>query len=187
MFNFNWGNFNSEEDKIELLDDEGEKELRYQLLDEIREKVSDYEIHLKKYEYNEKRNRLIENGIMFMPIKNHSSIKAKWSKIFSSSVTKEEKRKVFFNQYRWHLFSYEVLSAIKEEAARKAFDEVAKTKVYAFYQHKNDAFLIENAQLLKSSDFDLDYDIYIFDETGKWTYIHTHEDECGPYFYGDVM
>ncbi|WP_429351212.1 DUF4275 family protein [Paenibacillus sp. 4624] len=33
------------------------------------------------------------------------------------------------------------------------------------------------------ADFDEQQDIYIFDKAFTWTYVHTHESMCGPYFY----
>ncbi len=42
---------------------------------------------------------------------------------------------------------------------------------------------MENSHLLKSSDFDMDPDVYVFDPFNRWTYVHTHEAQCGPYFY----
>ena len=48
-------------------------------------------------------------------------------------------------------------------------------------------YLVENAHLFKAEDFDHDFipfsDFYLFSPEGKWTYIHTHESYCGPYFY----
>ena len=35
---------------------------------------------------------------------------------------------------------------------------------------------------LKASDFDMEQDVYVVDSEMKWTYIHTHEIVCGPYF-----
>ncbi len=35
---------------------------------------------------------------------------------------------------------------------------------------------------LKASDFDMEQDVYVVDSEMRWTYIHTHEIVCGPYF-----
>nr|WP_225941956.1 DUF4275 family protein [Sporosarcina limicola] len=34
-----------------------------------------------------------------------------------------------------------------------------------------------------AADFDDQQDIYIIDKDFSWTYVHTHESSCGPYFY----
>lgn len=183
MLKINWNDFYLEEEKIEQLDDETEKEIRYHLLDDIHEKINDYNIHLSEYEYTQHRKHLTSKGINFIPLEKASLIKAKWSKIFAASASAEEKKNINFNQFRWHLFSFNILQAIKKEDARNHFNKCLKEKVYMFYQHNDEAYIIENAHLLKSTDFDMDTDAFIFDEKEKWTYIHTHEEQCGPYFY----
>ncbi|MBK5252809.1 MAG: DUF4275 family protein [Peptostreptococcaceae bacterium] len=42
---------------------------------------------------------------------------------------------------------------------------------------------MNNAEQLKSSDFDLEDDVYVVDAEMKWTYVHTHESQCGPYYF----
>ena len=46
-----------------------------------------------------------------------------------------------------------------------------------------DVSLYTNAKSVVSTDFDSEQDIYIFDRNFSWTYVHTHESMCGPYFY----
>ncbi|WP_408605974.1 DUF4275 family protein [Anaerosporobacter mobilis] len=88
-----------------------------------------------------------------------------------------------YESYKWHIFSFEKANALSNSKARHAFNKCKKEKVFAFYQHNDETFYIENAWQLKSTDFDSDDDIYIFDKVNKWTYVHTHESQCGPYFY----
>ena len=81
----------------------------------------------------------------------------------------------------------ELLKAFSDDEARSAFDAEPKDSVYLFWQHTDQAYLVENAHLFKAEDFDHDFipfsDFYLFSPEGKWTYIHTHESMCGPYFY----
>jgi hypothetical protein len=48
--------------------------------------------------------------------------------------------------------------------------------------------LLENARSLKAEDIikDIDdylEDVYVVDTDFTWTYVFTHEEYCGPYFY----
>lgn len=49
-------------------------------------------------------------------------------------------------------------------------DDVLKETIY-YSQYKWHMFSYEQQ------------DIYIFDKAFTWTYVHTHESMCGPYFY----
>lgn len=168
------------------ISDENERELRLSLLSKIQDAALEWECHMLEYDYKQFCKELLERGIRFTPV-NDRTTKAKWTKLFATSVPKEKRKEVHFEQFRWHLFSFELLDALTEEDARIAFDAEPKDFVYLFWQHKKEAYLIENVHLLKAEDFDHDFiphpDIYLFSPKGKWTYIHTHESMCGPYFY----
>lgn len=50
---------------------------------------------------------------------------------------------------------------------------------------KNKLPTIENVGLLKkclSKELEKMSDVYIVDKCFNWTYVHTHESTCGPYF-----
>ncbi|MBQ7916805.1 MAG: DUF4275 family protein [Firmicutes bacterium] len=139
-------------------------------------------------EFGKHMDDMKSRGIVFEPIENAAGIKGRWSKLFASSLSKEEKQDIYYDQYRWHIFSFERVKCLSGEEARQAFDACQKQKVYQFFQHSRAGFCIENAHLLKAED--LDYgnlipwsDTYLFDPEGKWTYVRTHESMCGPYFY----
>lgn len=183
MLKYNWIHLRNEIEKIELLSDEVEKSVRFQLVDTIMDKVNEYNAHVFEYEYAQKRQEIINRGVVFVPQSKSSAIKANWSKLFAGEVNSDEKRKIGYENYKWHIFSFQKVEALSDSKARQAFNKCKKEKVYVFYQHKDEAFYIENAQMLRSADFDSDYDIYIFDMVKKWTYVHTHEAQCGPYFY----
>jgi len=163
-----------------------EKELRLSLLREIQNAALEWECHIQDYSYKQFCKELVERGIRFIPV-NDRTTKAKWSKLFASPIPKEDRKLVHFEQYRLHLFSFELLHALTDDDARNAFDAEPKDKVYLFWQHTNKAYLIENAHLFKAEDYDHEFipfsDFYLFSPEEKWTYIHTHEIMCGPYFY----
>ena len=169
--------------RIEMLEDENEKKIRYDLLDHIIDSINEYEGHLADYEYQQKRRKMKERGIEFVPLSKKDSLIRKWGRLFASGIEPGKKQQIFYNQFRWHLFSYKVLPALEPGKARQAFNRCKKSEVYVFYQWKDEAYEIRNSSKLKSSNFDRDDDVYLFDPIEKWTYVHTHEVDCGPYFY----
>lgn len=183
MLKLKWINLRKEMEEIELIADEVEKAARYQLINNAIEKINEYNEHISDYEYDRKKQEIINRGIAFIPQSKPSTIKANWSRLFAALISADEKKAIGYESYKWHIFSFEKVNALSNSKARNAFNKCKKEKVYVFYQHKDEAFYIENASLLKSADFDLDDDIYIFDIVNKWTYVHTHEFQCGPYFY----
>lgn len=183
MININGINLRKEIKQIELITDESEKTTRFRLLDTVIDKINEYNKYVSDYEYCQKMQEIISRGVTFITQVNPRAIKSNWSKLFAASVSADEKRVIGYESYRWHIFSFEKVNALTNSKARQAFNKCKKEKVFAFYQHKDEAFYIEKAKLLKSSDFDSDDDIYIFDMANKWTYVHTHESQCGPYFY----
>ena len=175
-----------ESNKSQNLTDHAEIVTRQEMLSEIMELTRDYYEHVNEYDYKQFCKELMERGIRFTPV-NDRTTKARWTKLFASSIPKEKRKEVHFEQYRWHLFSFELLKALSDDEARAAFGAEPKDSVYLFWQHTDQAYLVENAHLFKAEDFDHDFipfsDFYLFSPEGKWTYIHTHESMCGPYFY----
>lgn len=184
---FDWNTFIEEEEKVEQLKDEKEKKVRLELLyktmDEVSYSIYKYNRHLSQYDYRQKWKEIYSRGVVCILQDNAASIKANWSKIFTQQVTKAEKKEIRYDQFRWHVFSFEKIKALEKEKAREAFDQCKKSNVYVFYQLKDQAFLLKHAKHLKSEDFDSDSDVYVFDPEQKWTYVRTHEEQCGPYFY----
>lgn len=174
-----------ESNKSQALSDHAEIVTRQEMLREIMELTREYYLHVNEYDYKQFCEELLKRGIRFTPV-NDRTTKAKWTKLFATSVPKEKRKEVHFEQFRWHLFSFELLDALTAGDARAAFDAEPKDAVYLFWQHTKKAYLLENAHLLKAEDLDHDFiphpDIYLFSPKGKWTYVHTHESMCGPYF-----
>lgn len=183
---FNYDAYFEEMEKTCDIPDDNEVDIRLSLLHKLQNAALEWDIHIQEYNYKQFLKELYERGLRFTPV-NDRTTKAKWTKLFAASVPKEKRKEVHFEQFRWHLFSFELLDALTAGDARAAFDAEPKDAVYLFWQHKKEAYLIENVHLLKAEDFDHDFiphpDIYLFSPEGKWTYIHTHESMCGPYFY----
>ena len=61
-------------------------------------------------------------------------------------------------------------------------------KCTIFYENIEEAYLIENAKNLSIKELPYNQthlyygDIYVMDWHGKWTFMMTHENDCGPYF-----
>lgn len=137
-------------------------------------------------------DQLINKKIKFRPIPQWGRyLRKQWENTFANHLSEDEKKSIYLNTrggYLWHLFSYNSRERLDRDAANVAFDNEAKGACFVFYQHTNDAILIEDASLLKvedlqgKRDFYTD-DMYIMDKNGEWTYVITHETGwCGPYF-----
>ena len=179
-------------EEIDNIEDEDERQARHDLLDKIQEKITDYDVHVREYAYKQSVQALIDRGIVFEPVARESVV-SRWDKQFDSLVSADAKKAspYYSDQFRWHLFSFELLPAIKEDEARKAFDEMAKDELYLFFDYCDEAYRVKNAHLLTAGDVEalrenssLDKsDMYFFAPVGKWTYVKTHEDDLGPYFF----
>jgi hypothetical protein len=171
---------------------EKEKVARNLLIEAITDKITDYDAHILEYEYNKYWSHLIDRGIEFLPCEKNFLF-TQWDTLFSSLVPEQVKRSTmhYSDQFKWHVFSFDLLKAQHGSHARKAFDMQKKTLLYMFFQYGEQAFHIKNADLLNAEDLDMlseystldNADIYIFDPLSKWTYVKTHEESCGPYFY----
>jgi len=110
-----------------------------------------------------------------------------WDAAFAGEISDKTKEEIYFSEFKWHMFSYKKKDCLTAEAAREAFDGAAKDEVYVFYQNSPQVWVYTNAAGLRSTDFDSQQDVYVFDKALKWTYIHTHESYCGPYFCETVV
>lgn len=172
----------------EEIADLDERQQRDDLLDGIIDAVNGYRSHLWEYKRKMLFRSMEERGIIFGECQYSSrELKKRWEKAFASDLSKEKKKEIFFRSYLWHAFSYEALPALAKGKARQAFNRKKKTGVYVFYQNDDRTFYIKDAGRMKSSDLDMEDDIYIVDADMKWTYIHTHEIQCGPYYLPIIL
>ncbi|KKB33222.1 hypothetical protein QY97_03625 [Bacillus thermotolerans] len=116
-------------------------------------------------------------------------LRKKWEDNFVNHLNDKEKKTIFLHDqgdfcgYLWHVFSYEKKKCLKEEQADIAFNKEAKKSCYVFYQHSDNAFILENASTLTAEDFVNEEDVYVVDKGFNWNYVRTHETGwCGPYF-----
>jgi len=116
-------------------------------------------------------------------------LRKKWEDEFVSHLNEAEKKAIYLYDedgacgYLWHVFSYEKRVRLQEEQADTAFNREHKKSCYVFYQHSDDALILENARALRAEDFEDEEDVYVVDKEFNWTYVRTHETGwCGPYF-----
>ena len=174
-------------DEIEQIPDPEERRVREKLLDRIHSVIGDYDVHIREYAFRQFCKSVLARGVKASPMSG-PSLKRRWGRIFSSGIDPKEKRRVRYQDFRWHLFSYRVLPALQGKKAEEAFLRADKHTVYVFYQHCGDGWVLENAHLIRPEDFKTEVpcpwtDVYLFDPENRWTYIHTHECDCGPYFF----
>lgn len=180
------------EEEIDKLGDLAEREARSKLIEDIIDKIGEYDLHIRKYEYEKYMEKLLNRGIEFIPLE-RTEIVSMWDDTFNCLVEEQKKSKMknYNNQFRWHLFSFELLHAKCKADAKAAFDSQNKNILYLFHDDSQEAYLIKNAHLLNAADIDVlnelcglgQADIYLFDSEEKWTYIKTHEGELGPYYF----
>ncbi len=178
--------------EIEQISDEHEKEIRNQLVDEVMDKMMEYDIHCRQYEYEKLWDKWKVRGLIRTACQKEE-VSRLWDELFLSAVTKEAKArsKMYNEQFRWHIFSFELLEAMSKNEADKTFEAMRKNLLFVFFQYGENAYQIENADFLSAEDLRLwkeystleESDIYIFDPAAQWTYVLTHEEACGPYFY----
>lgn len=126
---------------------------------------------------------LKDKGMKIAPA-DAEALKLGWDMAFAAAVEPAVLEEIFFEQFRWHLFSYEKLAAKVGDDADKALAEKSVRSVFVFWQHNDDAYELTEAWDLSADDVaQLGSDVYIFDPDGCWTYVKTHESSCGPYFF----
>lgn len=116
----------------------------------------------------------------------YQKIKAEWLAVFASSVSEEQLKKYVFStgNYLWHIFSWGLVPCLTGEDAKKAFNKTEEKEVLKFYQRNNKSIpsYAELVSKMEADELDLTDDVYIVEKNFKWTYVHTHEWNCGPYF-----
>lgn len=180
------------EEEIEMMSDEKERDTRLELIEHIIEKITDYDVHVREYAYQQTVQAMNERGIVFEPV-DREPIVTEWDSQFDSLVSAEVKQSTqhYTNQFRWHLFSFQLLPAVQGDEARIAFDKMNKQELFLFFDYADEAYKLKNAHLLTSEDVEslrenssLNHsDMYFFDPLHRWIYVKPHEEYCGPYFF----
>ncbi|KPB05961.1 DUF4275 family protein [Bacillus sp. CHD6a] len=115
-------------------------------------------------------------------------IRKSWENSFAGHLSKEEKNAIYLESFLWHLCSWKAVPCSTKEEAVRLFHAKQKDKCLIFYQYVDTVYLVESGRGLDVKDLPYDPfhmfygDIYVMDWDKKWTFIMTHEGECGPYF-----
>jgi hypothetical protein len=115
----------------------------------------------------------------------------KWLATFAPDIPEEIMSGHVIGNYchLWHIFTWGKVSCLEADSARQAFDQLEFERAIMFtggYTFDNETNINDLGYVTKSSASaseleDID-DVYIIGEDFSWTYVHTHEPECGPYF-----
>ncbi len=178
--------------EIQQIQDPTEREARSELIERIMEAVTDYDVHVQNYAYRKIVEQIVARGVRLEPVDRQAVVR-EWDERFDCLVTQAQKNAAlhYTDQFRWHLFSFELLPAISGDAARAEFDAEKKQDLYLFFDYSDNAYLVRNAHLLTAEDVDtlrscspLELsDMYFFDPLNHWTYVKPHEEYCGPYYF----
>ena len=180
------------EEEIAQIDDTQEREAREALLAQIMDKLMNYDAHVKAYLYKTDVQRLIAGGLGAEPTEK-ARLVLLWDSAVDRRVSAQQKRATpYYNdQYRWHLFSFGLLPALQQQAAKEAFDRAEKRELYVFFEDGAAAYRLQNAQLLTAAEIETLHencppealDAYFWEAQDGWVYVRPHEADCGPYFF----
>lgn len=133
------------------------------------------------------RKRLENRGIMVEEWTGKGEdFRRRWERAFTDAISPEEKQSIYFDQFLWHVFSYEKLPCLEGKVAMRAFHKENRFVCYLFYQEREEAYMLVNAENLWAEDLRQEHDVYVVDPQFTWTYVQTHEYYYGPYFYRKI-
>lgn len=126
-------------------------------------------------------------------IRDEQNIAMKWLAVFGGEVPYEIMQKYVLGggtmaSHMWHVFTRGGVPCLTGDAARRAFNEQQYKSALGFFGGWSCGYgyKIENMRIIgKASAEALDGkrgDCYIIGKNFEWTYVKTHESDCGPYF-----
>ena len=148
--------------------------------------MTDYEA--KFYEQGLPINRLVATMVPWeepfpATIKD---LRERWLDTFAADVSEEDLGKYVLagGSYLWNIFSEKLVPCLEGDEAQKALAELPDTDCHRFYKEypPQDQPRIKAISMAEVSSLPDDLDWYLVDKDFTWTYVHTHEEDCGPYF-----
>ena len=118
-------------------------------------------------------------------------VRERWLDAFTGGVSEADlgKHVLADGNYLWHAFSWKLVPCLEGKAAKQALTEVPEEEFYLFYNEyppqgasrvrpvsKAEALTMHPPEIRAGADW------YLVNRDFTWTYAHTHEAECGPYF-----
>ena len=151
---------------------------RGQMKEKSREVLSEY-FQSKSIEYSEFTDSEAEDYM------------ERWFNEFVPVEIQKECRKICFsdgeyNNYLWHIFSYEKVECLEKDDAIDRYEGIKKDRCVIFLDLEGICFEVKDIDLMDIDFINTVPDIYITDYDFRWCYIYTHESDCcglGPYFY----
>lgn len=114
---------------------------------------------------------------------NPKIVKDRWLDAFADDVSEADlgKHVLADGNYLWHLFSWKLVPCLEGAAAKNALPQEDCWQFYYEYAPSD----LPRVQAVSPADIAAlpeDLDWYLVDKDFTWTYVHTHEADCGPYF-----
>ncbi len=149
--------------------------------------MTDYEA--KFYEQGLPINRLVATMVPWeepFPT-SFKVVKNRWLDTFAANVSEADlgRHVIAEGNYLWHIFSWKLVPCLEGEAAREALAVALEdAEAYLFCEDlwNGGVPYVKSAEGLDAAALDELPDAYLVDKDFTWTYVHTHEAECGPYF-----
>lgn len=118
-----------------------------------------------------------------------NKIISNWINAFAKDVPKKnlDERVFADGNLLWHIFSWDFVPCLCGNDARKAFDTLQYDKAIIFHSGYscNGKTIVEDVSTtakISAEELESFNDVYVTDVDYDWTYVHTHEEQCGPYF-----
>ncbi len=110
-----------------------------------------------------------------------------WLEHFAVGIAPEDLKKyvVSTGNLIWHTFSWELLDDSKfleGDDARKAYNEINKSGAQYIEWFEDEKTHDITWELNSATALDKLVEVYVIASDFSWTYIKTHESNCGPYF-----
>lgn len=149
--------------------------------------MTDYEA--KFHALGQPINRLVATMVPWEePFPTKFSIVAdRWLGAFAASVSEADlgKHVIAEGNYLWHIFSWKLVPCLEGDDARQALAAAREgVDVYLFCEGvwNGGKPYVKPADGLDAAALEELPDAYLVDKNFTWTYVHTHEAGCGPYF-----
>ncbi|HAZ18754.1 MAG TPA: hypothetical protein DCY75_01100 [Clostridiales bacterium] len=88
-----------------------------------------------------------------------------------------------YNSYLWHAFSYGDVPCIEGEGAKREFNNSKREEAVLILNYEKVGFVLRNTKEITANELDECNDVIITGKNFDWAYVHTHEQQCGPYYY----
>jgi len=150
--------------------------------------------HLAEREQNKwlEENKITPDQYEILDVPKTDELKKKWRASFISGVEQKEilhkcpfcyKSNVRLFSYDWHAFSHKLVEA--KEVAKDFLSEKLKgynKDLYLLWEECESHGLVMSSEIVRHCKW-TNTDIYIFDDSFKWTFVVTHEEW---YYYKEL-